>query len=261
MIGAAAGAGLAAGLGPKEEPMWKKLLVGGSLGAVAGLGAGAAMGAGAAGAGGAGAAAAGTTTATTAGTTTGAVAGGVGGTTAGTTGGLAAGATTASTVPTVGSGGLAGGIAGGATPVAATVPATTAGGLTAPMLTPSMTVPMGTMAPLATPMSSIAAAPAGAGFMGTVNGGLGAVGNMVANNPLVFGATGLGAAGALLPGGEHEGGIKSSKGYDGEASWEGSGSSGGSGGGSSWDATTYDQDYRKYPSPRGGLGVGRYYFR
>ena len=42
LIGAGIGATLAGTLGPKEEPLWKKLLVGGGLGAVAGYGAGAA---------------------------------------------------------------------------------------------------------------------------------------------------------------------------------------------------------------------------
>lgn len=42
LIGAAAGGGLAAAIGPKDEPLWKKMLVGGGLGATAGFGLGAA---------------------------------------------------------------------------------------------------------------------------------------------------------------------------------------------------------------------------
>ena len=48
MAGAAIGMGLGATVGPKEEPLWKRMLVGGGLGATAGLGVGAsgALGAG-----------------------------------------------------------------------------------------------------------------------------------------------------------------------------------------------------------------------
>lgn len=44
VIGAGAGMGLAAGLGPKEEPLWKKLLVGGVGGGAIGAAGGAALG-------------------------------------------------------------------------------------------------------------------------------------------------------------------------------------------------------------------------
>lgn len=269
MIGAAAGAGLAAGLGPKEEPMWKKLLIGGALGGTAGLGIGAAMAPAAAGAGAAGgAAAAGGTAAggTAAGGTAagGTVAGGaIGGGTAGTTvGGTAAGAGggIASAAPTavapIGQTGIQGGMAALSQPAA-----TTATGA----FTPSMTVPMGQMAPVGStvfPASASTVAPASPGVLGAVTGGLGKVGTMVANNPLVFGATGLGAAGALLPGGEHVGPIKGSKGYKGDASWEGDGSGGGeidsNGQSASWEPGYYDPNRDRYT---GGIGYGRYYFR
>ena len=42
--GAALGGGLAAGLGPKDEPLWKKLLLGGGLGAVGGMAGAAGLG-------------------------------------------------------------------------------------------------------------------------------------------------------------------------------------------------------------------------
>ena len=41
-LGIAAGAGLGAAVGPEEEPLWKRMLIGGALGGTAGLGLGAA---------------------------------------------------------------------------------------------------------------------------------------------------------------------------------------------------------------------------
>ena len=42
LAGAALGAGIGAAAGPRDEPLWKRMLVGGSLGGLGGLGAGAA---------------------------------------------------------------------------------------------------------------------------------------------------------------------------------------------------------------------------
>lgn len=50
IAGAALGAGIGAAAGPRDEPLWKRMLVGGTLGGLGGLGAGAA-GVGTAGAG------------------------------------------------------------------------------------------------------------------------------------------------------------------------------------------------------------------
>jgi len=193
LIGAAAGGGLAAAIGPKDEPLWKKMLVGGGLGATAGLGLGAAMPAGSA----LGASTVAPTAAAPLATPAVAsaapvVPGGAAG--LGLPSGLAplstinAGATQAAT-PFIG-----GSAASGAQAVGSSVAATQA-------------------AQSGVPLTSFGATP---GFDKAVL----PLGKMMANHPYLT-AGGLGAVGLLaLPGGNNRGRRNAAETYPQDASWE-----------------------------------------
>jgi len=192
LAGAALGAGLGAAVGPKEEPLWKRMLIGGRLGSVAGLGAGAAgLGAGSAGA-------AGTGTAATA------------------VGGSAAPVVGQGTVLAAGTGANAG---LGASPLLGAQGAGTVLGGSQGLAAGTAATP----ASLGTWGGGLTSAQA-ASNLGMAQPGLASsAGAMIANNPLMS-AAGLGGVGMMaLPGGDDGGGGgrgKTKETYPEDASWE-----------------------------------------
>lgn len=197
--GAVVGAGAAAAFGPEDEPMWKKLLVGGSLGAVGG---GLAGGAGVLGGGAGGAGAGGTAVA----------AGSVP-----TAGATVAPALLPAAAPATGSGVLA--VGSGAAPV---VPQ---GGILAGAMNPGVTPAINpAIAPMGPAGSGVLGSAPSVGPMQGIENGLGSIfrsgpAKMAADSPLLT-ATGLGVAGALaLPGGDNDDGDGAGY-YEGDPSWD-----------------------------------------
>ena len=237
VIGAGAGMGLAAGLGPKEEPLWKKLLVGGVGGGAIGAAGGAALGpAAGAGAGGTGA--------------------GVGG--AGATGGVA------------GSGGV---VAAEAVPIATGPGFVAAGSEATPLIAPLTNIGTTTGTGIGQGGLTLGSTSLGSGTalgptaMGapSVGGELGigaynalrGVGQAAIDNPLMTGTLALGGGAILLPGGEND----NEKGYEskygrGDNSWT-------SGGSDEERRRAFSSGVSQYYNQFGGGftgGVGRSFF-
>lgn len=191
--GAALGAGLAAGLGPEEEPLWKKLLVGGTLGGLGGAGLGSAM-----------APAAASAAAPATGAMSAAQASQAAG--LGSTAGVAM-PTLAPATPTVGGMTVASGVPG-ALPTATS--ATNSLGMAA--------------APAALPGAAPAAQPSLFQQVGDKSyAGLEKVGQIIADNPLPAAMGGAGLGTILLPGspnGNNGGGGYAKPTYQGAPSWE-----------------------------------------
>jgi hypothetical protein len=190
-IGAVAGAGLGAAVGPKEVPMWQRMLGGAAMGGLAGAGVGGAIGAGAAGAG-AGTAAVGT-------------------------GSVLAPSAATLAAPTV---------AAGLSPAL-----TTAAGLGAAAPVGTGSVLAGSASTALSPVlaGATAGAPASTGIAGGAMGLLGKAGAAVAANPLktAMGVTAL--AGGIDKLSQKKKKDKSGKqndwGKSGSATWEGGGGS------------------------------------